>query len=240
MFQWLNECQLIQSIISLLDPSLARDTHDNASRLLIEILRVSRDGQFAPPNERCEDPLLETLESPDTIRMLLDIMFKPDVSPCESSLVNGISVLLVLLESRKQQPQQIIPTNMFSASAYNPAGSDPELTSPEELEKQQKVLVASIQAILPRIKDFTSLLEQPPSKMAIKSTAGVLDPPLGATRLSIAKLISALLSTNTSEVNLILKENKTVDILLVDKDPVRSLSTKLIFFSSRICFSNTP
>ena len=37
---WLNEKRLIQSIIELLDPSHDRDTHDNASRLLIEVSRL--------------------------------------------------------------------------------------------------------------------------------------------------------------------------------------------------------
>ncbi len=41
-FKWLNANRLIESMIGLLDPSLPRDTHDNASRLLIEVLRVSR------------------------------------------------------------------------------------------------------------------------------------------------------------------------------------------------------
>ena len=37
LLDWLNEKRLIQSIIELLDPSHDRDTHDNASRLLIEV-----------------------------------------------------------------------------------------------------------------------------------------------------------------------------------------------------------
>ena len=37
LLDWLNEKRLIQSIIELLDPSRDRDTHDNASRLLIEV-----------------------------------------------------------------------------------------------------------------------------------------------------------------------------------------------------------
>lgn len=56
--QWLNEKQLIESIIRLLDPAQEKDAHDNASRLLIEIHRVARDAQHAPPNERCQDALL--------------------------------------------------------------------------------------------------------------------------------------------------------------------------------------
>ena len=40
LLDWLNEKRLIQSIIELLDPSHDRDTHDNASRLLIEVSGV--------------------------------------------------------------------------------------------------------------------------------------------------------------------------------------------------------
>ncbi len=42
LLDWLNDSKLIESMIGLLDPRLPRDTHDNASRLLIEVLKVSR------------------------------------------------------------------------------------------------------------------------------------------------------------------------------------------------------
>ena len=80
-FQWLNEQELIQSIIKLIDREKNdRDTHDNAARLVIEILRVSRDSQYAPASDRIEDPLLNTLESPETMELLLKIIFGKDVS----------------------------------------------------------------------------------------------------------------------------------------------------------------
>ena len=107
LLEWLDEKQLIQSIIGLLDPALDRDTHDNASRLLIEILRVSRDAQYTPVNERCDDPLLNTLEDPKTVDLLLEVMFKRSGNESggefvESTLVNGIQILLTLVESRRQ------------------------------------------------------------------------------------------------------------------------------------------
>ena len=44
-FQWLNEKRLVQATVSLLDSRAhGRDVHDSAARLLIELLRVSRDG----------------------------------------------------------------------------------------------------------------------------------------------------------------------------------------------------
>ena len=73
--QWLNERELVQSIIKLIDKEHDRDTHDNASRLVIEILRVSRDGQYAQASDRCEDPLLNNLESEKTVELLLKIIF---------------------------------------------------------------------------------------------------------------------------------------------------------------------
>ena len=57
-----------------------RDAHDNASRLLVELLKVSRDAAYAsqdvPASERCDDPLLAVIESPSTVSLILDTMFK--------------------------------------------------------------------------------------------------------------------------------------------------------------------
>lgn len=59
------------------------------------------------------------------------------------------------------------------------------------------------------------LLMNPPEKPAIRGTAGLLDPPLGSTRLNIAKFLAVLLSTNNMTVNEELKKLNTVDALLV-------------------------
>ncbi len=171
-----------------------------------------RDGQFAPVNERCDDPLLTTLEDPKTIELLLSVIFaKPgggdqqqqqeedECAYCESSLVNGISVLMALLESRRQ-PATVSPGMVNSASAgfsaatmfgvgaggaaVDPSNGSEGSSTPEEAEKQQRLLDATIAAILPRVPDFTGLLRSPPGKGVLKSSAGALDPPLGITRLS--------------------------------------------------------
>jgi hypothetical protein len=92
-----NEKKCFDNIVRQYD----RDIHDNASRLLIEILRASRDGQYMPASERCNDPLLATLENPLTVELLLNTMFSnpsPDSAekhvPSESVIVNGICVLV--------------------------------------------------------------------------------------------------------------------------------------------------
>jgi len=204
-FQWLNENKLIESIIGLLSDQHDRDIHDNASRLLIEILRTSRDGQYMPASERCNDPLLATLENPATVELLLNSMFSnptPDSTekhiPSESVIVNGICVLLALLENRKAvkltdtgaEITGLAAASMAFESAANfcagagggESSGEPAL-SPEELAQQQQLLEATIASILPRLQDFTDLLVEPPNKVAVKTTAGLLDPPLGQARL---------------------------------------------------------
>jgi hypothetical protein len=49
----------------------------------------------------------------------------------------------------------------------------------------------------------------------VRTTVGALDPPLGNTRLQVAKLIAALLATNSSDVNKELANLGTTDVLLV-------------------------
>jgi len=111
--------------------------------------------------------------------------------------------LLALLENRKavnldaggnmgesagaSSSSSAASSNLYgSAANFGGAGesgsNDPAL-SPEELAQQQVILDATIASILPRLVDFTALLTDPPNKVPIKTTAGVLDPPLGQARL---------------------------------------------------------
>ncbi len=175
----------MESIIGLLSPSHDRDTHDNSSRLLIEMLRVARDGQLAPANERCDDPLLNTLEDTRTIQLLLDVILPKDDSESTSkgnkpsAIVNGICVLMALLEAR--QPSAPAPLG-YSAASFNAAVNSDEV-SPEEAAQQRRLLNAAVDALVPRLGDFTTLLSSSPETTTVKTSAGVLDPPLGETRL---------------------------------------------------------
>lgn len=216
LFQWLNDNKLIESIIGLINDTQDRDTHDNASRLLIEILRTSLDSQHMPASERCNDPLLATLENPATVELLLNTMFSnpdPDATekhtPSESVLVNGICVLLALLENRKavkltENGAEIAAGTTASVTIFQSAAtfcagageSGGESTlSPEEIAQQQQLLEATIASIMPRIQDFTDLLVDPPNKNPVKTTAGTLEPPLGQARLRKFALLFCLHQT---------------------------------------------
>ena len=202
VLEWLNERELIQSIIKLIDVQHDRDTHDNAARLVIEILRVCRDSQYAPVSDRFEDPLLNTLECAETVELILKIIFgkvnendssekssseEETVStpPPDSVITNGISILLALLETRaavtnfNANPAQ----DIFAAGNFNSQNTSSEL-SPEDAAKQEATLKAILTAIQPWISHFTDLLICPPKLAMMQTTAGVLDPPLGQTRLS--------------------------------------------------------
>ena len=139
----------------------------------------------------------------------------------DSALINGVNFLLALLEFPKQSPGPaagLAGLAGFSAASYaaGSIGSDGgDATTPEEEEKQRRILSATLSAVAPRVADFTELLLNPPAKATVKTTAGVLDPPLGATRLNVAKLVAALLATNSAEINDRFREHNTIDILLV-------------------------
>jgi serine/threonine-protein phosphatase 6 regulatory subunit 3 len=49
----------------------------------------------------------------------------------------------------------------------------------------------------------------------VRTTVGTLDPPLGNTRLQVAKLFAALVATNNADVNNELANLGTTEVLLV-------------------------
>lgn len=59
----------------------------------------------------------------------------------------------------------------------------------------------------------------------MKTTWGVLDPPVGNTRLNVIRLISSLLQINTSSVNQELIELNSIGVILV-----RALCCRLYFY----------
>ena len=61
---------------------------------------------------------------------------------------------------------------------------------------------------------MTALLINPPYKPPVHTTCGVLNVPLGRSRLSLAKLFAALLSTNHPPLNSALAQANTATVLL--------------------------
>ncbi|MGH0122607.1 UNVERIFIED_CONTAM: hypothetical protein FKN15_029036 [Acipenser sinensis] len=194
VLNWLNEEKIIQRLVDMIQPSQDEDRHSNASQSLCEIIRLSRDQMFQVQGCTEPDPLLATLEKQETVEQLLSNIF--DKEKNESAIVSVIQILLTLFETRRPAFEghlEICPPGMNHSS----------------FSVNQSVL----DAIKPRLKHFHELLLEPPKKNVMKTTWGVLDPPVGNTRLNVIRLVASLLQTNTHIINLELIELNTVGVI---------------------------
>ncbi|XP_034983080.2 serine/threonine-protein phosphatase 6 regulatory subunit 2 isoform X1 [Zootoca vivipara] len=194
VLNWLNEARIIQQLVELIRPDQDEDRQSNASQTLCDIIRLSRDqsSQFQEVAE--PDPLLAALESQECVEQLLKNMF--DGEQTESCLVNGTQALLTLLEPRRTSVEGLVDS--FS----------------QGFERSCTVNSSILGGIEPRLKDFHQLLLHPPKAASILTTIGVLEEPLGNARLHAARLVAALLHTNTPSINQELCRLNTMDLLL--------------------------
>ncbi|XP_063119406.1 serine/threonine-protein phosphatase 6 regulatory subunit 2 isoform X3 [Rattus norvegicus] len=189
---------LLLRLVSCVEPVVLRQEvlhrQSNASQALCDIIRLGRD-QGSQLQETVEpDPLLTALESQDCVEQLLKNMFDGDRT--ESCLVSGMQVLLALLEPRRVGTEGLVDS--FS----------------QGLERSYSVSSSILHGIEPWLKNFHQLLLNPPKKKAILTTIGVLEEPLGNARLHGARLMAALLHTNTPSINQELCRLNTMDLLL--------------------------
>lgn len=194
VLNWLNEAKVIQRLVELIHSSQDEDRQSNASQTLCDIIRLSRDqgNQLQEISE--PDPLLTALESQECVEQLLKNMFDGDQT--ENCIVNGTQILLTLLETRRSGVEGLMDS--FS----------------QGFERSYTVNSSILHGIEPRLKDFHQLLLNPPKKMSILTTIGVLEEPLGNARLHGARLIAALLHTNIPSINYELCRLNTMDLLL--------------------------
>uniref|UniRef100_A0A452SKX2 Protein phosphatase 6 regulatory subunit 3 n=1 Tax=Ursus americanus TaxID=9643 RepID=A0A452SKX2_URSAM len=195
VLNWLNEEQIIQRLVEIVHPSQEEDRHSNASQSLCEIVRLSRDQMLQIQNSTEPDPLLATLEKQEIIEQLLSNIFHKEKN--ESAIVSAIQILLTLLETRR-------PT--FEGHI--------EICPPGMSHSACSVNKSVLEAIRGRLGSFHELLLEPPKKSVMKTTWGVLDPPVGNTRLNVIRLISSLLQTNTSSINEDLMELNSIGVIL--------------------------
>uniref|UniRef100_A0A672FGX5 Protein phosphatase 6, regulatory subunit 3 n=1 Tax=Salarias fasciatus TaxID=181472 RepID=A0A672FGX5_SALFA len=179
VLSWLNEEKVIQRLVDMVQSSQDEDRHSNASQSLCEIIRLSRDQIFQVQGCSEPDPLLATLEKQETVEQLLSNIF--DKEKNESAIVSVIQILLTLFETRRP--------------AYVPS-CPPGMSHPSF-----SVNHSILEAVRPRLKDFHQLLLEPPKKNVMKTTWGVLDPPVGNTRLNVVRLVASLLQSNTHSIN---------------------------------------
>ncbi|XP_033741014.1 serine/threonine-protein phosphatase 6 regulatory subunit 3-like isoform X2 [Pecten maximus] len=197
VIEWLNENQIVEKLVGCFKTSTDEDVHCNAAQSLCDIVRLGRE-QLSQLQDKPEpDPLLNTVEMEETVSDLLSNML--DTERNESVIVNGLSVIQTLLEFRKQGPE----------------GST-EHISTLDTERLAQGVSNVLLAITPRLRDFHNLLTDPPKQKfcTMPTSIGTLEPPLGNTRLQIARLVSALTLTNSHSVTVELANLGTMGVLV--------------------------
>ncbi|XP_035282067.1 serine/threonine-protein phosphatase 6 regulatory subunit 2-like [Anguilla anguilla] len=191
---WLNEEKLVQRLVGLIHTGQDEERQSNASQTLCDIIRLSRDQATQLQESMEPDPLLAVLESQESVEQLLKNMFPEEKS--EACIVNGTQVLLTLLETRRPGLEGLMD---LCSQGY---------------ERSYTVNSSILQGIQPHLKDFHQLLLQPPKKAAMLTTIGVLEEPLGNSRLHVARMVASLLQASTPSVSQELCRLDTVDLLL--------------------------
>ncbi|BET00417.1 SIT4 phosphatase-associated protein [Nesidiocoris tenuis] len=202
LYDWLESEHLVDRIIELFHHDVESDRHDNAAQLLSDTIKQFQDQDNSEKDLSKPDPILSTIQSTETVQKLLREMLEGEVHS-ESGIVGGITVLLTLLDlpASESPPSRRHYYNDDASSQLADANTNPAVST-------------IVFAILPFLPKFQDLLINPPKKPSFKLSSGEVDPPLGITRLSVIKLIAALISTKTLEVNQKLDELNTIKVLL--------------------------
>ncbi|KAM8861552.1 serine/threonine-protein phosphatase 6 regulatory subunit 2 isoform 1-T1 [Synchiropus picturatus] len=192
---WLNEEKLAQRLIELIHPGRDEERQSNASQTLCDIIRLSRDQASQLQETSQPDPLLTVLESQQCVEQLLQNMFSGERT--ESCIINGIQVLLTLLEIRRPVVDGVMDAQGF--------------------ERSYTVNSSILLAIQPHLVHFHQLLLEPPKRSPMLTSLGVLEEPLGNTRLHVARLVASLLYTSSASHAVVAQELcrlNTMDLLL--------------------------
>lgn len=212
--QWLCSERLVERLVGLFGVGSEPALHGNAAQLLCDLLRLLRDvhaqnshllpslhetsPEVGVGDQPDVDPIVSVLEAKSTTDQLLEQMLGGPVT--ESAVVHGITVLLTLLEVRR--PPQLMSSDSEAADRTPP---DPVITP---------CIRNTVEAIIPRIKDFHDILLQPPEKTDSSPPASASQEPFGFVRLQVSRLIAALIGTGSSEVQRELASLGTLSTLL--------------------------
>lgn len=204
VFTWLEEKQLIRLVCSKLGPENSPDDHDNAAQILTRIIDSLRKDDDA-------SVLLATTESEETIRYLLELGFSP--GPCsESGVISCVEIVLQLLDVNNNNNE----VNKEPGPELKYSGED--LSSTEQQVTPETVLSPVVDKIISIVLDFMPVLHEiltnPPPAAPIVLNSGIIDPPLGFTRLSIIKLLRTLLATQDPRIHGACVAHSTFSILM--------------------------
>ncbi|XP_043848834.1 serine/threonine-protein phosphatase 6 regulatory subunit 1 isoform X2 [Dromiciops gliroides] len=189
VFHWLNDERIVERLVDMIHPDRDDYQHSNASQSLCDIVRLSRE-QMLHLQDREPDQLLATLEKQETIEQLLSNMFQGAQN--ESVIVNGIQVILTLLEPRRPRAEP-------GVGSFCTVDGQLELVPPggPESPPPSQANLGTLRALRQWLAHFHQLLLEPPTE-TLRTTWGSLQPPLGNTRLHVVKLLASALSANNA------------------------------------------
>ncbi|XP_050419591.1 serine/threonine-protein phosphatase 6 regulatory subunit 3 [Adelges cooleyi] len=177
--------QLVLKLVDTLDTTSVPVRQLNAAEIICAIEVASE----LHPLEL--NPLVASIESPETVNRLLVKMFgQPEKT--ESTLLGGISILQTLLMATKFK------------------GDD----SNEVYTKKQSMAEILCITILPFLEHIHNVLLVPPKIESLDCMGDVIKSPFGNVRLQIVKLISSLLSMHNQQINERFAQLNTIKILL--------------------------
>ncbi|XP_039487585.1 serine/threonine-protein phosphatase 6 regulatory subunit 3 [Drosophila santomea] len=186
LFEWLTEDKIVERLIAILRNPQETDKHANVADFFCDLITQGRlmrqteqeNDSFEPAFDG-SNPILKTIESADTIEALLNVILEPNAQ--ESAILSGISVVLTLIK----------PITFTD----EPNSDRQRLLQKREREFHQEVQETVITVMAPRLQEFVHILKNPPAKPTLETTAAVLTPPFGKTRLQVCRVFTALLET---------------------------------------------
>ncbi|XP_017773655.1 PREDICTED: serine/threonine-protein phosphatase 6 regulatory subunit 3-like [Nicrophorus vespilloides] len=201
---FLNDHDLIQSLIKMLISKLGPARNDSVAQLLHEFGQIANRNRRTQQKRHRTDVLLSTLEQPSTIRLLLNTIFTKHRS--ESSLVGGMKVLIGLLKYEKSTISKY-----YYPKSYNTTESQ-MLPALKYLELRWIESTAHI--VTERLSDFHEVLMHPPKKASIETTVGLLKVPMGNTRIQVVTLLAVLIKIGNNDTVTKLVSLGTMKVML--------------------------
>lgn len=183
----LTKLNFVNNLIDMMTTSGNEDKQRNACQLICDIIVIGRQEASEQPDSgpMAQDMLAESIESRQAVHRILSQMF-PDDNQSSTSIVCGMKVLQTLLEKKTTSNEQLLAKTIQETQ--------------EEIEAH--------------IIKFHELLMNPPKQEPIKTTFGIIQKPLGYTRLETVNLIRALISTNSPNIIRKLVELKTMKVIM--------------------------
>jgi len=230
---WLSEKRLVPRLVECLGKNADPESQSNATQLVCDVIKICREQQSQMQEKASPNPLLEEIESSETVDKILQTMFETNT---EAAIVQGILILQSLIEYKRhnanlnqppagvvdENPDEGIPPNLQQQVVFgqnrpeNPVNLvSVDVVSALDAQRLAQSVCQVHAAVIPRLSQLHEFLVTEPPVRPILTTIGVIERPLGMARIEAVHFIRALLSSNNPAINRALASLKTISILIV-------------------------